>query len=411
MPDPKAYEKDDSIREMLAQRMSIRAIKRVLGVSQRRIERARATPKGTCTIVKRQPTKVTSDIRTLIETETLADGTLNDQQLADKIDRLTGVTISHDSVRRVRHELGFHYRPKMVIQELSEVQKKQRCDFCRWVLTNDQIDFQKIVFTDESRFCQGPDSSWCYIRRGEWNDKVMAQKQKFPAGAMFFGGIGIGWKSRLVLCRRTVDSRAYIENLQESGLVEEMNARYGPFRWLLMQDGATSHTSRETYDWLRRNVNVLPGWPPNSPDLNPIEMLWAIVKRKRHAFPGTIAQQVLAAWDSIEQGTIDRLVSDFRHRCEMVLNAGGCSISQYLSSHTEPERIDWADSVYRDVDDAIAQVIELGLRREFDEMQVNFNLSRRELRSRFKVVEERQMMIRQFRRLPSILEFFPEPHG
>ena len=411
MPDPKAYEKDDSIREMLAQRMSIRAIKRILGVSQRRIERARATPKGTCTIVKRQPTKVTSDIRTLIETETLADGTLNDQQLADKIDRLTGVTISHDSVRRVRHELGFHYRPKMVIQELSEVQKKQRCDFCRWVLTNDQIDFQKIVFTDESRFCQGPDSSWCYIRRGEWNDKVMAQKQKFPAGAMFFGGIGIGWKSRLVLCRRTVDSRAYIENLQESGLVEEMNARYGPFRWLLMQDGATSHTSRETYDWLRRNVNVLPGWPPNSPDLNPIEMLWAIVKRKRHAFPGTIAQQVLAAWDSIEQGTIDRLVSDFRHRCEMVLNAGRCSISQYLSSHTEPERFDWADSVYRDVDDAIAQVIELGLRREFDEMQVNFNLSRRELRSRFKVVEERQMMIRQFRRLPSILEFFPEPHG
>ena len=411
MLDPKAYEKDDSIREMLAQRMSIRTIKRVLGVSQRRIERARATPKGTCTIVKRQPTKVTSDIRTLIETETLADGTLNDQQLADKIDRLTGVTISHDSVRRVRHELGFNYRPKMVIQELSEVQKKQRCDFCRWVLTNDQIDFQKIAFTDESRFCAGPDNSWCYIRRGEWNDKVMAQKQKFPAGVMFFGGIGIGWKSRLVLCRRTVDSRAYIENLQESGLVEEMNARYGAFHWLLMQDGATSHTSRETYDWLRRNVNVLPGWPPNSPDLNPIEMLWAVVKRKRHAFPGTIAQQVIAAWDSIEQGTIDRLVSDFRHRCEMVLNAGGCSISQYLSSHSEPERIDWADSVYRDVDDAIAQVIELGLRREFDEMQVNFNLSRHELRSRFKVVKERQMMIRQFRRLPSILESFPEPHG
>ena len=246
MLDPKAYEKDDSIREMLAQRMSIRTIKRVLGVSQRRIERARATPKGTCTIVKRQPTKVTSDIRTLIEAETLADGTLNDQQLADKIDRLTGVTISHDSVRRVRHELGFNYRPKMVIQELSEVQKKQRCDFCRWVLTNDQIDFQKIAFTDESRFCAGPDNSWCYIRRGEWNDKVMAQKQKFPAGVMFFGGIGIGWKSRLVLCRRTVDSRAYIENLQESGLVEEMNARYGAFHWLLMQDGATSHTSRET---------------------------------------------------------------------------------------------------------------------------------------------------------------------
>ena len=87
-------------------------------------------------------------------------------------------------------------------------------------------------------------------------------------------------------------------------------------------------------DWLRWNVNVLPGCPPNSPDL------WVVVKRKRHASPGTIEQQVLAALDSIEKETTDRLVSDFRHRCEMVLNAGGCSISQYLSSHTELEQGD-----------------------------------------------------------------------
>lgn len=405
MSTPKPHEKDDSIREMLAQRMSIRVIKRVLGVSQRRIDRARSTPKGTCTIVKRQPTKVTPEVRTLIEAETLADGTLHDQQLADKIGRLTGVTISHDSVRRVRHELGFNYRPKMAIQELTEVQKKQRLDFCHWILANNEVDFQKIVFTDESRFCAGPDNSWCYIRRGDWNEGVMAKKQKFPRSVMFFGGIGHGWKSRLVPCRGTVDSKAYIENLQKSGLLDEMDQRHGPFHWLLMQDGATSHTSRETMDWLRRNINVLPGWPPNSPDLNPIEMLWAVVKRKRHAFPGTLEEQVLAAWDSIAQETIDRLVADFRHRCEMVMNVGGCSISQYLSSHIEPEHRDWPKPEYQEVDDGISQVIELMDNRRLDDLSARFGLSCRELRSRIKVVRERQLMARQFRRLPSISVF------
>ena len=139
----------------------------------------------------------------------------------------------------------------------------------------------------------------------------MATK-KFTKGIMCFGAIGIGFKSRLVICRGTVDSEAYIHNLLESGVVHEMNRLHGEFRWLLMQDGAASHTSRQTMDWLHQHVNVFAGWPPNSPDLNPIEMLWAILKRERHRIEGaTLEQQVCAAWDSITEATINRLVDRY----------------------------------------------------------------------------------------------------
>ena len=96
------------------------------------------------------------------------------------------------------------------------------------------------------------------------------------------------------------------------------------------------HVSADDY-WPHQHVNVFPGCPPpDSPNLNPIEMLWTILKSGRHSLGGSIEEEVLAAWDGITQETIDALVGSSRHRCEMVLKVGGSSTSRYLSSHMEP---------------------------------------------------------------------------
>ena len=79
-----------------------------------------------------------------------------------------------------------------------------------------------------------------------------------------------------------------------------------------------------------RELQRLPAWPPNSPDLNLIEIVWSwMVKAIRDSDEGwprdpqTLKVRVLQAWDDIPLTSFRELVRSYRLRLEAILSVGG----------------------------------------------------------------------------------------
>jgi len=107
-----------------------------------------------------------------------------------------------------------------------------------------------------------------------------------------------------------------------------------PFNnFTFQQDGALSHRSRHTVSFLQINVPDFiepPNWPPNSPDLNPVDYsIWdgalqQLVYRPKIENVDHLKQVPNSCWDMISQELIDDAIEQLSKRLSsVVLSRGG----------------------------------------------------------------------------------------
>ncbi len=78
---------------------------------------------------------------------------------------------------------------------------------------------------------------------------------------------------------------------------------YGDADFIFQQDFIPTHTAKGTKSWFNDHGVTVLDWPANSPDLNPIENIWGIVKRKMrdtwHNNADDLKAAIKATWASL----------------------------------------------------------------------------------------------------------------
>ena len=96
---------------------------------------------------------------------------------------------------------------------------------------------------------------------------------------------------------------------------------------IFMQDNASIHKAHATIDLLKKMDLIILNWPANSPDLNPIENIWSLLKNRigKH-FPKT-REEVKAAvekeWNLLKDTEMFDFVKSMKERLQAVIDVEG----------------------------------------------------------------------------------------
>ena len=81
-----------------------------------------------------------------------------------------------------------------------------------------------------------------------------------------------------------MDQHIYKQILEDYLLQTIKWYKMDPERVIFQQDCDSKHMARSTQEWLDKQSFDILEWPPQSPNLSPIENLWAILKQKLNQY-------------------------------------------------------------------------------------------------------------------------------
>jgi len=251
------------------------------------------------------------------------DGSLKSARNAyfrlNSIKKLTPV--SYNPIRLFLKDMGDFVKPTFK-SELSEVNREKRVKYC---LKYRNFNFRKVLFTDESMFQLNSNNQKVFKRKG---DKP-PQKTKLNPNSkiMVWGGISYSGKTELHIVNGKLKADGYVKILKQRrrDMISLFMARK---IWYFQQDGAPCHRPLLVKRYIKRwlTPKLLPH-PPQSPDLNPIELIWAqmkiLVERKTPRTKSELLEAILESWRQIDLGKIRACIDNLQKKIDKIIELNG----------------------------------------------------------------------------------------
>ncbi|GFV39884.1 transposable element Tcb2 transposase [Trichonephila clavipes] len=159
-----------------------------------------------------------------------------------------GVAIFPQTISRHLAESNLKSKSPFRALPLTPEHRQLRLQWCHARSMWNVTDWQKIVFSDESRFVLGTDDNRVRVWRRPAYDS----------------------RSTLIAMRGTLTGQRYVDDIFRPHVGPFLNCLPGS---IFQQDNARPHTARVAQDFLR-HFQTFP-WPARSPDLSPVEHMFS----------------------------------------------------------------------------------------------------------------------------------------
>ncbi|RKL09128.1 hypothetical protein BFJ70_g16701 [Fusarium oxysporum] len=181
-----------------------------------------------------------------------------------------------------------------------------------WAERNEHINWSRVKWSDKCmvRRGQGIRPVWTFLRSREQLQEhdIQEARRQGTVRQMFWAGFGLRCRTPLI---------PFVGNVN-SGDIRELYSfvlpRFISPGDIFMHDNASAHTARIVKSLLEELQIRIMTWLPYSPDLNPIENLWALMKAEIYRLhpelihaedtvdiQDALVRAAMEAWDEIEE--------------------------------------------------------------------------------------------------------------
>ncbi|KAK3569335.1 hypothetical protein QTP86_026814 [Hemibagrus guttatus] len=241
--------------------------------------------------------------RQLIQ-EVTKDPTTTSKEMQVSLASVKVLSVHDSTIRKRLGKNGLHGRVPRRKPLLSKKNIKACLSFTRKHLDDLQDFWENTLWTDKTKIELFGRSVSHYVWRKSntaFQKKNIIPTVKYGGGSvMVWGCFAASGPGRLAVINGTMNSA---------------------------QDNDPKHTSKSTSEWLKKNKMETLEWPSQSPDLNPIEMLWHDLKKVVHARkPSNVAelqQFCKDEWAKISPQCCNRRIASYGKRLIAVVAAKG----------------------------------------------------------------------------------------
>ncbi len=260
------------------------------------------------------------------------DRTATVTQITTRYNQGVQNTISERTTRRTLKQMGYSSRRPHRVLLLSAKNRKRRLQFTQahqnWTIE----DWKNVAWSDEPRFLLRHSDGRVRIWRKEHEsmDPSCLVLMVQAGGVMVWGIFSWHTLGPLVPIEHRLYATAYLSIVADH--VHPFMTKVCPSSdGYFQQDNAPCHKAQIISDWFLEHYNefTLLKWPPQSPDLNPIEHLWDVVEREIRIMdvqPTNLQQlsdAIMSIWTKISEECFQHLVESMPRRIKAVLKAKG----------------------------------------------------------------------------------------